>query len=278
LGAPIPFGATDIALEPNGDLFVADAKRNRISRVVPSTGAIHIIAESLHGPSGIALSLTGGLYVADTLDNRIRLIAPDTGGSRTVAGDGRAGTGEDVGDGLPGPSAHLERPTGLAVAPNGDLYIADTGHHRVRRISASTGLISTIAGDGAPGMRGDGALAVDARLAAPMGLSLVSEDGGLFLYVADTGNNRVRLIDPAGRISTVSSPGLLIAPTRIAYHPAGWLYVKDASPAGVRALPVSPRTLVARHLLSRKGAAKKILSLARRSPNANDRGSEALPR
>jgi hypothetical protein len=127
-------------------------------------------------------------------------------------------------------------------------------------------------------MRGDGALAVDARLAAPMGLSLVSEDGGLFLYVADTGNNRVRLIDPAGRISTVSSPGLLIAPTRIAYHPAGWLYVKDASPAGVRALPVSPRTLVARHLLSRKGAAKKILSLARRSPNANDRGSEALPR
>jgi DNA-binding beta-propeller fold protein YncE len=278
LGAPIPFGATDIALEPNGDLFVADAKRNRISRVVPSTGAIHIIAESLHGPSGIALSLTGGLYVADTLDNRIRLIAPDTGGSRTVAGDGGAGTGEDVGDGLPGPSAHLERPTGLAVAPNGDLYIADTGHHRVRRISASTGLISTIAGDGAPGMRGDGALAVDARLAAPMGLSLVSEDGGLFLYVADTGNNRVRLIDPAGRISTVSSPGLLIAPTRIAYHPAGWLYVKDASPAGVRALPVSPRTLVARHLLSRKGAAKKILSLARRSPNANDRGSEALPR
>jgi len=49
----------------------------------------------------------------------------------------------------------------------------------------------------------------------------------------------VRLIDPAGRISTVSSPGLLVAPTRIAYHPAGWLYVKDASPAGVRALAVS---------------------------------------
>ena len=122
LGAPIPFGATDIALAPNGDLFVADANRNRISRVVPSTGAIDLIAESLHGPSGIALSPTGGLYVADTLDNRIRLIAPDTGGSRTVAGDGGAGTREDVGDGLPGPSAHLERPTGLAVAPTGPVY------------------------------------------------------------------------------------------------------------------------------------------------------------
>ena len=239
LGAPIPFGATDIALAPNGDLFVADAKRNRITRVVPSTGAIDVIAESLHGPSGIALSPTGDLYVADTLDNRIRLIAHDTAVSRTVAGDGRAGTGEDVGDGLPGLSAQLERPTGLAVAHNGDLYIADTGHHRIRRISASTGIISTIAGDGVPGMRGDGALAVGARLTAPTGLSLVSAHGGLFLYVADTENNRVRVIDPAGRISTVRSPGLLIAPTRIAYHPAGWLYVKDASPAGVRALAVS---------------------------------------
>jgi GT2 family glycosyltransferase len=277
LGAPIPFGATDIALAPNGDLFVADAKRNRISRVVPSTGAIDLIAESLHGPSGIALSPTGDLYVADTLDNRIRLIAPDTSGSRTVAGDGRPGTGEDVGDGSPGPSAHLERPTALAVAHNGDLYIADTGHHRVRKISASTGLISTIAGDGVAGMRGDGALAVEARLAAPMGLSLVSEQDGLFLYVADTGNNRVRLIDPAGRISTVSSPGLLIAPTRIAYHPAGWLYVRDASSAGVRALPVSPGTLVTRHLVSPQGMAKEILPLGR-SRTTHARGSEALPR
>jgi GT2 family glycosyltransferase/DNA-binding beta-propeller fold protein YncE len=225
LGVPIPFGATDIALAPNGDLFVADAKRNRISRVVPSTGAIDIIAESLHGPSGIALSPTGDLYVADTLDNRIRLMPHGTVVFRTVAGDGRAGG--------------LERPTGVAVAHNGDLYIADTGHHRVRKISASTGIISTIAGDGVPGMSGDGGLAVGARLAAPMGLSLVSRDGGVFLYVADTGNNRVRVIDPAGRISTVSSPGPLVAPSRIAYHPAGWLYVRDASPAGVSALAVN---------------------------------------
>jgi DNA-binding beta-propeller fold protein YncE len=120
-------------------------------------------------------------------------------------------------------------------------------------------------------MRGDGALAVGARLTAPTGLSLVSGHGGLFLYVADTENNRVRVIDPAGRISTVSSPGLLIAPTRIAYHPAGWLYVTDASPAGVRALAVSagrgftPRQAGrqgppygfetdARHVASRQGA------------------------
>jgi DNA-binding beta-propeller fold protein YncE len=92
-----------------------------------------------------------------------------------------------------------------------------------------------------------------------MGLSLVSEHDGLFLYVADTGNNRVRVIDPAGRISTVGSPEFLVAPTRIAYHPAGWLYVKDASAAGIRALPVSPSTLVA-------------------SRAAHDCGSEALPR
>jgi GT2 family glycosyltransferase/DNA-binding beta-propeller fold protein YncE len=240
LGAPIPVGATDIALAPNGDLFVADARRNRIRRIVPSTGEIGVIAESLHGPSAIAVSPTGDLYVADTLNNRIRRIAHDTGVSRAVAGDGRAGGGEDVGDDGPAASAQLARPTGLAVAHNGDVYVADTGHHRVRRISASTGIISTIAGDGVPGANGDGALAVDARLAAPMGLSLVSGASGFLVYVADTGNNRVRVIDPAGRISTVSSPRPLIAPTRIAYHPAGWLYVRDASPAGVSALAVPP--------------------------------------
>jgi O-antigen biosynthesis protein len=249
LGAPILFGATDIALAPNGDLFVADARRNRISRVVPSTGAIDVIAESLRGPSAIALSPTGDLYVADTLNNRIRLIAHDTAVSRTVAGDGRAGNGDDVGDGGPAASAQLARPTGLAVAHNGDLYIADTGHHRIRRISATSGIISTIAGDGVPGLSGDGALAFGARVAAPMGLSLASGERGLFVYVADTGNNRVRVIDPTGRISTVRSPRLLIAPTRIAYHPAGWLYVKDASLVGVTALAVLPSAPV-KHLAS----------------------------
>ena len=278
LGVPIPFGATDIAVAPDGDLFVADAQRNRISRVVPSTGAVDIIAEALHGPSGIALGPAGDLYVADTLDNRIRLIAHGTNVSRMVAGDGRAENGAEVGDGLPGSSAQLERPTGLAVAHNGDIYIADTGHHRIRMISAATGIISTIAGDGVPGIRGDGALAVGARLAAPTGLSLASGHEGVFLYVADTGNNRVRVIDPSGRISTVSRPELLIAPTRIAYHPAGWLYVKDASTAGVRALAVSPASLVTQHLSATQYAAKEILPLARRSRTTNTRGSEAQPR
>jgi DNA-binding beta-propeller fold protein YncE len=156
--------------------------------------------------------------------------------------------------------AQLERPTGLAVAHNGDLYVADTGHHRVRMISASTGIISTIAGDGTRGVSGDGALAVDARLAEPMGLSLVPGERGLFVYVADTGNNRVRVIDPAGRISTIRSPRLLIAPTRIAYHPAGWLYVKDASSAGVSAVAVSPGAPLTTHTPVASGFSRKMLS------------------
>ncbi|MGH9254594.1 MAG: glycosyltransferase [Vicinamibacterales bacterium] len=258
LGAPIPLGAADIAVAPNGDLFVADATRNRISRVVPSTGEISVIAESLHGPSAIALGPTGSLYVADTLSNRIRVMEHDTGVFRTIAGDGRPGSGNDVGDGGPAAAAQLDGPTGLAVAHNGDVYVADTGHHRVRRISTSTGIISTIAGDGVPGAGGDGALAVGARLAAPMGLSLVSGGRGLFLYVADTGNNRVRVIDPDGRITTVSSPGLLMPPTRIAYHPAGWLYVKDASQAGVSAIAVSPIASVRDILPLPQGAARRL--------------------
>jgi len=140
------------------------------------------------------------------------------------------------------------------VAHNGDIYIADTGHHRVRRVSASTGTISTIAGDGEPGMTGDGRPAIGARLAAPVGLSLAPAAAGLFVYVADTANNRVRVIDPAGRISTVRSAGPLVAPTRIAYHPAGWLYVKGASPAGVSALAVPPMAPVAEHRAPRQRA------------------------
>jgi DNA-binding beta-propeller fold protein YncE len=135
--------------------------------------------------------------------------------------------------------AHLKWPTGIALAPNGDLYVADTGHNRVRRISGDTGLITTVAGNGIAGAGGDGGPAIRASLAAPMGLAVVSRDQRTVVYVADLRNDRVRAIEPGGKISTLSGAWRVVAPTRLAYHAAGWLYVKDASPDGITAVALS---------------------------------------
>jgi GT2 family glycosyltransferase/DNA-binding beta-propeller fold protein YncE len=256
LGNPVPFeAAADIALAPNGDLYVADARNNRVCRIERATGTIVTVAGSgrsgfagdggrassatLNGPGAVALAANGDLYVADTLNNRIRVMAQATGLIRTVAGDGTAADAASVGDDGPALRAHLDRPSGLALSPNGDLYIADTGHNRVRRISARTGLIFTVAGDGTEGADGDGGPATQASLAAPMGLALVLRGQQLLIYVADSQNDRVRVIDANGGISTLSDTLPVVTPVRLAYHPAGWLYIKDASPDGITAVAVN---------------------------------------
>jgi DNA-binding beta-propeller fold protein YncE len=194
---------------------------------------------ALNDPSAVAVAHNGDVYVADTLNNRIRLISHATGLIRTIAGDGRSANDGSVGDQGPALRAQLSRPTGIALAPNGDLYVADAGHNRVRMINAASGLITTLAGTGIAGIAGDSGPAALASLDTPMGVALVPTANGVVVYVADSRNNRVRVIDAGGRITTLSGPWRLVAPTRIAYHPAGWLYVKDASPDGFTALAAS---------------------------------------
>jgi DNA-binding beta-propeller fold protein YncE len=256
LGDPVPFdGAADIALGPNGTLYVADARRNRVCRIERATGeAVTIVGTGqagfsgdaglatgamLRGPGAIALAHNGDLYIADTLNNRIRVVSRSTGRIRTIAGDGAPAATGSVGDNQPASRGHLNRPSGVAVAANGDVYIADTGHNRVRKVNGITGIITTVAGDGEEGALGDGEPATSASLAAPMGLALVPSKGGLTIYVADSLNDRVRVIDVEGRIWTLAGPEPIVTPVRIAYHPAGWLYVKDGSPDGVTAVAAS---------------------------------------
>ena len=279
LGSPIPFEtAADIALAPNGDIYVADARNNRVCRIDRATGKIVTIVQppgphgftrdanyrnpteavALSGPSAVAVAHNGDLYVADTLNNRVRIIGHTTGLIRTIAGDGATGDG-GVGDDGPALRAHLKGPSGLAVAPNGDLYIADTGHNRVRRVHALTGIITTVAGDGTAGALGDGGPATGASLAAPMGLALVSKDQQLTIYVADSLNDRVRVIDAAGRISTLSGPDRVVAPVRIAYHPAGWLYIKDASPDGVTAVAATTPLRTDHAIARARGAGRRVM-------------------
>jgi GT2 family glycosyltransferase/sugar lactone lactonase YvrE len=256
IGTPVPFeGASDIVLAVDGDYFVSDARNNRICRIDRPTGRTITIAGSgatgfdgdgkqaaqaaLHGPSGMAMARNGDLYIADTLNNRVRVVEQATGVIRTIAGDGMAGDPSFVGDGGPALLAHLYNPVGVALAPNGDVYIADTGHNRVRKITAATGVISTIAGDGLPGVIGDGGPAAMARLAAPMAVAVVASGKSTLLYVADALNGRIRVVESDGTITTLGGPLRFVMPSRLSYHHSGWLYVKDASPSGVTAVSVA---------------------------------------
>ena len=153
----------------------------------------------LANPSYLAVDTSGNVYVADTGNGRIRKI-DTTGTITTFAGSGEQGYGGDGGSAL---DALLHSPGGLAVDASGNVYVADTGNHRVRRIDAA-GIITTIAGTGEQGYGGDAGPAGNALLDSPAGLAIDASDS---VYVADTGNYRVRKIDAAGIITTIAGTG-----------------------------------------------------------------------
>jgi DNA-binding beta-propeller fold protein YncE len=238
-----------VAIAPDGDLVVADSHNDRIRRVDQQTGVITTIAGSgengyngdekpateaaLNTPSAVAAAPNGDIYIADTLNYRVRMIAARTGLIHTVAGDGSPGEPQNVGDGGPATSAHLNMPSDVAIAPNGDIYIADMHHNRVRKVDAKSHVITTVAGTGAWGYSGDDELATGARLAGPAGVALVTEPGGtVTIFIADYYNGHVRAVGPDGIIRDLSDEGreAFGAPTRVAYAPRrGFLYVADSS-------------------------------------------------
>jgi sugar lactone lactonase YvrE len=276
VGVPVPFeGAADIVLALDGDYFVSDSRNHRIYRIDRPTGRTTTIAGSgtggfdgddkqaaqaaLNGPSGLAMARNGDLYIADTLNHRVRLVEQATGLIRTIAGTGApGGAAHLVGDGGPAIEASLYNPSGVALAPNGDLYIADTGHNRIRRVARDTGIITTVAGDGLAGALGDGGPAALARLAAPMGLAVVPSGRAVTIYVADSLNGRVRVIDTAGAISTLGSQMRFVMPSRLTHHPSGWLYVKDASTSGVTAVSLTRSAQLDFAATPRRPASRKV--------------------
>src|ERR1035441_6771712 len=131
-------------------------------------------AAQLNGPFGVAADTAGNLFVADTINRRIRKVSA-SGIITTIAGNGNGGFG---GDGGLATAARLGGPYGVAVDPVGNLFVADTGNNRIRKVSGS-GIITTIAG-GNPGFRGDGGLATAAWLSSPVGVA-VDAFGNLFI-------------------------------------------------------------------------------------------------
>ena len=200
-----------VAVDSTGNLYIADTRNNRI-RKVDSTGTITTIAgtgfggdggpanqASISSPGGVAVDGGGNLYIADSTNHRIRKV-DSTGTITTIVGTGGGG---DSGDGGPAGQAKLYYPRGVAVDSGGNLYIADAGNNRIRKVD-STGTITTIAGTGDGGFDGDEGPANQAWLSGPGGVAV---DGGGNLYIADTGNNRIRKVDSTGTITTIVGTG-----------------------------------------------------------------------
>ena len=152
----------------------------------------------------MAVNAAGDVFIADTYNNRVVKVTPQ-GQVVAVAGDGTAGYS---GDGRLAAFAELNEPTGVAVDAQGNLYIADSANNVIRRVDARTGIITTVAGDfaadkandGLGGFSGDGGPATSAQLNDPQGVAV---DGAGDLFIADTFNNAIREVTPAGTISTV---------------------------------------------------------------------------
>ena len=210
------------AEDAKGDIFIADSGDN-VVREVTAAGVIRRIAgtgtaglglagpipfpatlSSLDRPQAVAVNAQGVVFVADTYNNRVVKVTPQ-GQVTAVAGHGVAGYS---GDGRLAAFAELNEPAGVALDSQGNLYIADSANNVVRRVDAKTGIITTVAGDfaadkasdGLGGFSGDGGPATSAQLNDPQGVAL---DGAGDLFIADTFNNAVREVTPAGVISTV---------------------------------------------------------------------------
>jgi sugar lactone lactonase YvrE len=243
-------GPADVTVAPDGTLYIADPNANRIRRVSPDglmatvagTGVAGFSGEGgpaakaqIAGPNAVAVGADGAVYIGDTLNQRVRRIAPN-GVFDTVVGKGH----DYPGDGLKAPKADLLEPQAARRGPDGATYIADSGNQRVRRVGKD-GVISTVAGTGVHGFAGDGGKATDAELAYPTGLDWGS-DGTL--YIADSGNDRIRAVSKDGVIKTVAGGGTggdgradqagLTSPVDLEVADDGTIYLAEDSGARIR--------------------------------------------
>jgi sugar lactone lactonase YvrE len=228
---------TALALDVSGNLYFADTANHRIRSIDANTNVITTIAgngtqgfsgdnglattAAIDSPNGLAIDVLNNLYIADTHNHRIRKVSA-IGIITTIAGDGNPGFSGDTTAAI---TATLALPHGITLDAAGNLYLADTANHRIRRIDASTGLISTVAGDGTQAFLGDGDPAISASLDTPRNTAV---SPAALLTLADSGNQRIRQLTaapaPLTTIQTIAGLGLatpeainLSAPSVIPY-------------------------------------------------------------
>ena len=248
-----------IDFDGTGNLYLTDSDNHTIRRVTPQ-GVISTVAGKagqggfsgdngaatdalLNFPIGVAVDGAGNIYICDNGNSRIRKITAVTGVITTIAGNGSQGSG---GDGGPATSAQLNMPQNVEVDAGGNVYISDFGANRIRKVNASDGVITTVAGIGTPGFSGDGGPATMAQLNGPNNVS-VDKDGNLI--ICDTNNLRIRKVTIAnGQINTIVGAGtrgfggdggsatsaLLDGPTGAIVDQAGNLYFSDRNNHRVR--------------------------------------------
>ncbi len=252
-------GVSSVAVDAAGDLFIVDTNNNRIREVNHATGVITTIAGNgtagfsgddamataaeLDRPGGVAVDASGDLFFADTDNNRIREVNLSTGVITTVAGNGIAAYGGDYGLAT---AAELNQPIGIAVDNSGNLFIADFYNHRVREVDLSSGVITTVAGNGTDGYSGDTGPATAAEMAYPWAVAV---DGNGNLFIADYSGNAIREVNLAsGVITTAAGDGTggytgdsgpataaeLSDPAGVAVDAAGNLFIADAGNSVIR--------------------------------------------
>jgi len=254
--------------DASGNLYFADYGANLVRKVDATTGLIATVAgkagtagdirdnapatsASLNQPCSLAFDSKGNLYIAEYNGNRIRMVAAATGIVTTVAGKGTPGFS---GDGATPTAAELHGPYGIAFDRKGNLYFADSGNHRIRKITPNagdfaTGKIATVAGTGVRTYNGDGIAATSANLNAPSGIAI---DAAGNIYFAEFDGARVRKIAAStGRISTIAGTGMagntastagktnlattveIASPHQVAVDRAGNVYFADSRNAQV---------------------------------------------
>jgi len=249
-----PYG---VAVDSTGNIYIVDLGNSRIRRVDKLSGNITTVAgngtpgysgdggpatsASLFNPYGVAVDALGNIYVADFTNNRVRKVDKLSGNITTVAGNGTAAYSGD--DGLAA-SAGLAGPRDVAVDSTGNIYIADSSSHRIRRVDTN-GVISTVAGNGTPIFSGDGGFAISASLYFPYGVVLDSLGN---IYIAESGSQRIRKVDTNGVITTIAGNGtpgysgdtgtatsaMLNNPRGIAVDSTGNIYIADTTNSRIR--------------------------------------------
>ena len=241
-GEEVVFGyygsSRDLAVDPGGNVYVTNYYLNRVTKLVPSTTttiAGMSASSNLIAPAGVAVNSSLTLYVADQGANAILKIT--AGVVSAFAGGGGSGFADGVSS-----QAQFNAPGNVCLDAAGNVYVADTGNHRIRKVAAS-GTVSTLAGTGMSGFA-DGA-GNTAQFSAPEGIAIDSAGN---VFVGDTGNHRIRKISPAGAVSTVAGTGVadfldgaiavarFASPRGVAVDATGKIYVADTVNQRIRVI------------------------------------------